>query len=283
MLKKLIIILILVTAIALFALAHRPPKEFVLQTDVLNEASGIDLSIQNKQVLWSHNDSGNKAEIYALNTEGQLLSTLTLKGVQNRDWEDIAVAKDPLSDISFIYIADIGDNNAKYKSIYVYRLKEPQLTGKDDILQSNEIKTIEINYEDGPRDAEAIFLEPNTGDIYLISKREEQVGLYRIAYPFNFMDKNIARRIASLPLTWVTAADLSSNGKQLLVKTYTGIYKYKTKLDDKKNITLSKEAKTMPYITEPQGEALCWDAKNKGYYTLSESARGITQTLYYYK
>ena len=220
MLKKLIIILILVTAIALFALAHRPPKEIVLQTDVLNEASGIDLSIQNKQVLWSHNDSGNKAEIYALNTEGQLLSTLTLKGVQNRDWEDIAVAKDPLSDISFIYIADIGDNNAKYKSIYVYRLKEPQLTGKDEILQSSEIKTIEINYEDGPRDAEAIFLEPNTGDIYLISKREEQVGLYRIAYPFNFRAKNIARRLASLPLNWVTAADLSSNGKQLLVDLY---------------------------------------------------------------
>lgn len=283
MLKKLIIILLLVTAIALFALAHRPPKEIVLQTDVLNEASGIDFSIQNKQVLWSHNDSGNKAEIYALNTEGQLLSTLILKGVQNRDWEDIAVAKDPLSDISFIYIADIGDNNAKYNSVYVYRLKEPQLTGKDEILQSSEIKTIEINYEDGPRDAEAIFLEPETGDIYLISKREEQVGLYRIAYPFNFKDKNIARRIASLPLTWVTAADLGSNGKQLLVKTYTGIYKYKTKLDDKKNITLSKEAKTMPYITEPQGEALCWDVKNKSYYTLSESASGITQTLYYYK
>jgi len=252
MLKKLIIILILVTAIALFALAHRPPKEFVLQTDVLNEASGIDFGIQNKQVLWSHNDSGNKAEIYALNTEGQLLSTLSLKGVQNRDWEDIAVAKDPLSDISFIYIADIGDNNAKYKSIYVYRLKEPQLTGKDEILQSSEFKTIEINYEDGPRDAEAIFLEPETGDIYIISKREEQVGLYRIAYPFNFRDKNIARRIASLPLTWVTAADLSSNGKQLLVKTYTGIFKYKTKLDAQKNITLSKEAKTMPYLTEPQ-------------------------------
>ncbi|HNX02050.1 MAG TPA: hypothetical protein PLE33_02165 [Candidatus Cloacimonas sp.] len=283
MLKKLIIILILVTAIALFALAHRPPKEFVLQTDVLNEASGIDFGIQNKQVLWSHNDSGNKAEIYALNTEGQLLSTLSLKGVQNRDWEDIAVAKDPLSDISYIYIADIGDNNAKYNSVYVYRLREPQLTGKDEILQSSEFKTIEINYEDGPRDAEAIFLEPETGDIYIISKREEQVGLYRIAYPFNFKDKNIARRITSLPLTWVTAADLSSNGKQLLVKTYTGIFKYKTKLDAQKNITLSKEAKTMPYLTEPQGEALCWDAKNKSYYTLSESARGITQTLYYYK
>jgi hypothetical protein len=54
-------------------------------------------------------------------------------------------------------------------------------------------------------------------------------------------------------------------------------------LDDKNIIILSKEAKTMPYITEPQGEAVCWDAKNKGYFTLSEAAAGINQTLYYYK
>ena len=283
MLKKLIIFLILATAIALFALANRPPKEFVLQTDVLNEASGIDFGILNKEVLFSHNDSGNKAEIYALTIDGKILSTLILKGTKNRDWEDIAVAKDPQNDISYIYIADIGDNNAKYNTVYVYRFKEPQLTGKNEILQISAVDTIEISYEDGPRDAEAIFLEPKTGDIYIISKREEQVGLYRVPYPFNFKDKNNARRIASLPLSWVTAADLSNNGKLLLVKTYTGIYRYKIMLDDKNIIILSKEAKTMPYITEPQGEAVCWDAKNKGYFTLSEAAAGINQTLYYYK
>ena len=148
MLKKLIIFLILATAIALFALANRPPKEFVLQTDVLNEASGIDFGILNKQVLFSHNDSGNKAEIYALTIDGKILSTLILKGTKNRDWEDIAVAKDPQNDISYIYIADIGDNNAKYNTVYVYRFKEPQLTGKNEILQISAVDTIEIIYED---------------------------------------------------------------------------------------------------------------------------------------
>ncbi len=101
------------------------------------------------------------------------------------------------------------------------------------------------------------FREPNTGDIYLISKREEQVGLYRIAYPFNFKDKKISPCELLLCL-YSGYRRPDSNGKQLLVKTYTGIYKYKTKLDDKKNITLAKEAKTMPYITELlKGEALC--------------------------
>jgi len=283
MLKKLVFVLILVTAIALFALVSHPPKEYVLQTDLLKEASGIDLGIVNKQTLWSHNDSGNQAEIYALGTDGKLLATLTINNTKNRDWEDIAIAKDPHTGKSYIYIADIGDNNAKYNSVYIYRVREPLIANNDKIIQSSQVDTIEIQYEDGPRDAEAIFLEPKTGDIYLISKREEQVGLCRIAYPFNFQNISTAERICSLPLSWVTAADLSDNGKLLIIKTYTSIYRYKTKRDDKSIITLSQNFKSLPYITEPQGEAICWDAKNKGYFTLSESATSVKQALYHYK
>jgi hypothetical protein len=283
MLKRVVFFLLLATAIALFALVNHPPKEYVLQTDLLNEASGIDLGILNRQVLWSNNDSGNKAEIFALGTDGKLLATLAIKNAKNRDWEDIAIAKDPYNGKSYIYIADIGDNSAKYNSVYIYRVLEPLITKKNEIMQSGPVDTIEINYADGPRDAEAIFLEPKTGDIYIISKREEQVGLYQIAYPFNFQDKNIAERICSLPLSWVTAADLSDDGKLLIIKTYTSIYRYKTKLDNNNIITLSPNPKSLPYITEPQGEAICWDAKNKGYYTLSEADKGIKQTLYYYK
>ncbi len=200
MLKKLIIILILVTAIALFALAHRPPKEIVLQTDVLNEASGIDLSIQNKQVLWSHNDSGNKAEIYALNTEGQLLSTLTLKGVQNRDWEDIAVAKDPLSILGkaiFILLILVIITLNTILCIFT-GFKEPLIANNDKIIQSSQVDTIEIQYEDGHRDAEAIFLEPKTGDIYLISKRRAG-GSISDCLSFQFQNISTAERICSLP------------------------------------------------------------------------------------
>lgn len=283
MLKRIVFFLLLATAIALFALVNHPPKEYILRTEALNEASGIDLGKRNEKVLWSHNDSGNKAEIYALKTDGSLLDTLRINNVVNRDWEDIAVAQDPYSGESYIYIADIGDNNAKYKSVYIYRIKEPQIVPQEDLIQIGKVDTIEVCYADGPRDAEALFWEPKTGDLYIISKREEQVGIYRIAYPFNFKDNNKAERICSLPISWVTAADLSDNGKRLLIKTYTGIYKYKVMMGNNHIIALSQNPKSLPYLTEPQGEAICWDANNKGYFTLSESAKGVKQVLYHYK
>lgn len=129
-----------------------------------------------------------------------------------------------------------------------YRFKEPQLTGKNEILQISAVDTIEIIYEDGLLMRKQSFWNPKQEIFISISKREEQVGLYNVPYPFNFKDKNNARRIASLPLSWVTAADLSNNGKLLLVKTYTGIYRYKIMLDDKNIIISAKKPKLCPIL-----------------------------------
>mgnify|MGYP004290356523 CR=1 FL=1 len=38
----------------------------------------------------------------------------------------------------------------------------------------------------------------------------------------------------------------------------------------------------LDYVTEPQGESICWDPIGKGYYTLSEEPSNIATHLYYY-
>lgn len=283
MLKKTLLVIIALSAIAFVALSARAPKEYTLQTEIIDEASGIACSKANDGIVWTHNDSGGKAVAYALNTKGLLVASLELQGIKNRDWEDIALSVDPKNGKTYLYLGDIGDNNARYKSVYIYRVEEPKLSAKDAFLISNHLETIEIQYEDGARDAEALFIEPTSQDIYIISKREEQVGLYRVAHPFSSSGINIAKRVSTLPLTWVTAADISPNGKYLLVKTYTGVWRYKNKLADDGIITLSKRPKALPYRLEPQGEGLCFDAKGKGYYTLSEAGESGPQVLYYYK
>ncbi len=270
-------------AIGYVALAARPPREFVLQTDRLDEASGLDYSLVNDGILWSHNDSGGAAAIYALDTEGKLVTTLQLQGITNRDWEDIAVAKDPKTGKSCIYIGEIGDNGARYSSIKIYKVEEPLLTPGDTLLSTDKTTTIEIVYEDGARDAEALFIEPHSGDIYIISKREAEVGIYRVAYPYSTTAINIAKKLGTIPLTWVTAADISPNGKQVLIKTYTGVFKLKTKLENNRELSFSKKPKALPYKIEPQGEGLCWDKKGKGYYTLSEASKDTAQILYFYR
>jgi hypothetical protein len=283
MIKKAVLIIIALCAIGYVALSARAPKEFTLQTALLDEASGIVCSRINKDVLWTHNDSGGKPIAYAISKEGKLLTKLELQGVKNRDWEDIALSPDPKTGKSYLYLGDIGDNGAKYGSVYVYRAEEPKLNARDSLLVCKDVETIEVQYSDGARDAEALFIEPLSKDIYIISKREEHVGLYRVAYPYSTTKVNIAKRISSLPLTWVTAADISPNGKYLLVKTYTGVWRFKVKHSPDGGIILNAQPKTLPYRLEPQGEAVGYDAKGKGYYTLSEAGDDTPQVLYFYK
>jgi hypothetical protein len=45
---------------------------------------------------------------------------------------------------------------------------------------------------------------------------------------------------------------------------------------------LSQAPAKLPYIIEPQGEAVCWHPEGKGYYTLSEEFRDVPAHLYFY-
>lgn len=283
MLKRLFLLVIVIAAIGWLALNAKSRQENTLQTDKLKEASGLAISHVNPGILYSHNDSGGEAKIYAIDAQGKLCATLSLAGASNRDWEDIAAVTLAKSGQSYIYAGDIGDNAARYNTIKIYRFPEPKLSKADSLLTIQNYDTIEIAYEDGPRDAEALFVDPRSGDIYIISKREEQVGLYRAKPSYPTGKINTAVKLGTLPLSWVTAADLSPNGKKLLVKTYVGIWQFKVNRHKQGDITLSQKPKNLPYKIEPQGEGICWDNQGKGYYTLSEADRDAPQTLYYYK
>lgn len=282
MLKKAMLTLIVLSIIGYVALSAKPPKQYALQTKIIDEASGIARGINNQGILWTHNDSGGKPHVYALDHQAKLRATLILEGIKNRDWEDIASWKDPKSGKAYLFVGEIGDNNAKYSSILVYKAEEPRLNEQDSIYTAKTVESYEINYEDGARDAEALFIDPANTDIYIISKREEQVGLYRVANPKS-SELNIAHKVCTLPLSWVTAADISPNGKKLLVKTYPGVWQFKLNRDKDGGLKATSKPTSLPYITEPQGEALCYDIKAKGYYTLSEAAEDGTQILYFYK
>ena len=46
---------------------------------------------------------------------------------ENRDWEDIAVGPGPVDGKNYVYVGEIGDNDAKYRFKRVYRFEEPVL------------------------------------------------------------------------------------------------------------------------------------------------------------
>ncbi|MCB5270331.1 MAG: hypothetical protein LHW56_00640 [Candidatus Cloacimonetes bacterium] len=283
MYKRIALTVVVFLLVIAALLGIKSPRTHILETDRVLEASGIAHSLINENVLYTHNDSGNKPSVFAIDTDGKLLAEIVIEGATNRDWEDIATAIDPLDGKAYIYIGEIGDNSARHPSVKVYRAPEPSLSKADSIYHVSAIQTYSIVYEDGPRDAEALFIEPKTGDIYIISKREERVGIYQVSYPPSTLKVNTAKKLGTMNMSWVTAADISPDGKYILVKNYPGIRRYKKGTRRSVQKALSGKGKSLPYSLEAQGEAVCFGPKGKGYYTLSEASGDAPQILYYYK
>lgn len=255
-----------------------------IEDNRLNEISGIDYSLLNGEVFWLHNDSGDSAQIFAIDGKARNLGRFKLKNIKNRDWEDITVGPGPVAGQSYIYIGEIGDNEAVYKYKYIYRIKEPKLdlskTPYDTVI--TDIETITFQYPDGPRDAETLMIDPLTKDLIVISKREESVHVYLLSFPQDVHTILIPERIATIPLTQITAGDISDSGLKIIVKNYENIYYWHRKINQSLHDVFSKKPEHLPYIAEPQGEAICWSNDEKGYFTTSEEANNTEAHLYFY-
>jgi len=279
---SILFLLLLVFGLA-FSFGSRQSKTLVPDPKI-DEASGICASRKHPGILYAQNDSGGEPAVFVIDKTGKTLGKFNLDGVKNRDWEDIAISSGPDKNHHYIYVGEIGDNGARYSSIFIYRFKEPNFPKEEGFdLTVKDIDRIEIIYEDGARDAEALFIHPKTLNIYIISKREEQVGLYEVSYPYSLTDKNTARKLTTLPLSWVTAADISFDAKKIILKNYTSVYQWKLKKNQSIAEAMQGKMQHLSYEIEPQGEAICYDHKNKGYFCLSERSEDKPLYLYHYK
>ena len=84
-----------------------------VSSDPIKEASGLASSRVNANVLYTHNDRGDDARIFAIRSDGKHIATLNLKSALHVDYEDIAVGPGPLTDTSYIYVGDIVTTSTK--------------------------------------------------------------------------------------------------------------------------------------------------------------------------
>lgn len=251
-------------------------------SDKLVESSGLVASKANPGHLWTINDSGNPAEVFLIDTTAKTKMICKLKNVENRDWEDVALGSGPDSLRKYVYVAEIGDNNAVYPFKYIYRFSEPSLNeGKEVVVENVERFVIEL--PDGKRDSETILIDPQTSDLYLVSKREEKVNLYFARYPFA-TDTLRLQKVLTMPLTQIVAGSISPDGQQVLLKNYKMIYHWKRSAEQTLRDMLAQKPTVLPYDPENQGEAMCWNTTGTGFFTLSESPEaGARSQLRYYK
>ena len=264
------------------ALAFRIGRQVgKVQTKLITEASGIVASRKNPGILWVHNDSGNSARIYALNFEGELLRTCRIEGVRCRDWEDIAIGPGPDKLRDYLYIGDIGDNRARYSSITIYRVPEPKVDPNSTLtdIEIGLAETIELIYPDGPKDAETLMVDPDNGDIYIISKRKVFCQVFRAASA-QLTEKPVRlSQVAVLPWALAVGGDISPDGKYIIVRSLSHASLWVRQKDKPLRQAFRQKPFNIKLMPEPQGEAVCFDAKGRGFYTLSEKAY---QPIYYF-
>jgi hypothetical protein len=255
------------------------PKVSNLNVDDLDEVSGMGASYLFPGHLWLMEDSGTEPKIDLIRQDGTYARKVTFGG-RNRDWEDMAVAPGPVDGKKYIYIGETGDNNAIYKDYYIYRFEEPSGT------HVSQYETIHFRYPNGESyDAETIMVDPWTKDIFVITKNQLNVRVYRLAYPQNTNGLNEAEFLGTIKYFLVVSGDVSEDGTEVLLKSYSTLYYWKRKEGETLMDVLKRSHDmTVPYVLEPQGESVCWSANADGYYTISEKGENMTKNppLYFY-
>lgn len=251
----------------------------------LPEISGLAASRATPGTLWVHNDHGDTARFYAMSTGGDLLGTFPLDGATAVDWEDIAIGS-KAGGGSYLYLGDIGDNHDNHPSVSIYRVAEPDSTASAKIPMADYTR-VTVQYQEGPRDAESMLVDPLTNDLFIITKSSTP-QVYRLdASAFDspsVVNVLSAQGYLGAPLYEPRAADISPDGRHIVVRnTSTTAY-----LFERLPGTSVLDALTSPGIPigltpEPQGEAIAWAADGSGFYTTSERNSLPPTPIYFYR
>jgi hypothetical protein len=218
----------------------------------VHEASGLTASRRARDVLWTHNDSGEPM-LYAISTDGTLRGRVRVAGARLDDWEDISAGPCPEGDC--LFIADIGDNKEERANITIYRVPEPA----PDARTTAPAIAIDAAYPDGSHDAEALFVGPDDA-LYVITKGEgSPISIYRVPAAAGDGVRRL-ERVATLGRESrrhqrITDADATPDAEWVALRTLESVEFHRTRslLDGKLEKAIEVDVKT---IGEPQGEGV---------------------------
>lgn len=248
----------------------------------IKESSGIAASKCQPNVFWTHNDSDDKAFLFALDKSGAKLGTWTVPNAANFDWEDIALFKDSAGKC-FIYIGDIGDNQSVRDEHIIYRVVEPNAGpenasyNKQQPLSTEPAEALRFVYPDSRHNAETLLVHPTTGDIYVVTKRVSgPAGVYRLKANFGNIDAVIAEKVSNLtvpaiPNGFLTGGDFSPDGKRLVICDYSGAYEFTLPENSKDlNDIWSQEPESIVVGSRKIGEAVTYSPEGNSIILTSE-------------
>ncbi len=253
-----------------------------ISDEVIDESSGLSDSWLHDDRLWTHNDSGDEPRLWAMQKDATVTTEVHLIGAENVDYEDMAIAPCGADDDRpCIYLADFGDNLSRREEVVIYRFPEPDL-GDDPppTLEVTEIETLVYRYADGPRDAEALLVHPQTRQIWVIEKTGEPiVEVFSIPEIFDQEEPHIVESVATLEIPgnialtrMVTAGDIAPDGSEFTFRTYLHLYTHCVPdLDDFETAFSTPATQRSMNPATLQGEALTYDRGDGALWLTSEN------------
>lgn len=289
-------------ALLLSACAQPPPYDPPVRAGVMppavRESSGLAASRRNPSVFWTHNDSGGQPVLYALSADGTPRGSLRIAGLPNIDWEDLASFE--LDGRSWLLVADTGDNGIRRTDCALYIVAEPDPA---DLSPTRETSAsvawkIPVRYLDGPRDCEAVAVDPRANLVYLLAKRTTPHGLYTLplrppadgvlpsALPVAQMSNAFfpqptpSQNLMPIPTgryrAQPTGMAFAADGSAAAVVSYGDVLLFLRKKDERWEKTLRRLPIVLAQHGLAQAEGVTFGADNRTLYVSSEGeASGI--------
>lgn len=228
----------MIVPLLLLAPACRKPSPTGVQLDRrVREPSGIVASRTHANILWTHGDSGRAPKLYAVDAQGALVAELAVAGVENVDWEDIA-----LDEHGNLWIGDIGNNSSNRKDLVVYRVAEPdpnaglESVGVDHRVHFRYPDQDDFSDSRGPFDAESLFWW--SGSLWLATKHRRDTLTVVYRFPQLDVDEVVLERVAQWDLGtqlgeghpasrfpgMATGADVSADQQALALLSYDAVF-----------------------------------------------------------
>ena len=257
------------------------PKLKAELPEEVNETSG--LFFHNGR-LWTHNDSGGKPILYALDTTTfEVAQKLTLKNVKNKDWEDVC------TDGEHVYVGNFGNNKGNRKDLTIYRF--PLSSIPEEGNATIEVDSICFSFGDQTNfekrklehdfDCESMFATEDY--LYLFSKGwlTGTTRLYRLSKTPGKYVAEVVNGFDSQGL--ITGADYDrANGILVIVGYVKSIWKpfmYLIFDFDEAGERLSNRRFEMPQWAGAQTEGICFFDEGRCYVT-SETSPTITAKVF---
>jgi hypothetical protein len=220
----------------------------------VHESSGLALA-GSGDALWTHNDSGQPV-LQRVGLDGTPRGQVAVTGATVTDWEDVAAGPCPGGG-RCLYVADIGDNQARRASITVFRIPEPA----PGAARSRPAQALSATYPDGPQDAEALFVLPD-GAVFVVTKGETgSIALYRLPRTARPGSTSALERLVELQAGRVdrreriTGASASPDGRWIALRTLRALRFYRAG-----DLAAGQMGAPLTFdlrpLDEPQGEAV---------------------------